>query len=661
METHTTKLTHMKNLLLIACILFSLFLTAQKGKSKDSDIPSFGNVDKADLQLKECDFDKNAEAMVLFDKGEIVGIDQLDLTHHIRIKILSDKGKDQANIHIRYYSARDGQEEIKDINAQTYNLDASGNIVVTKLDKKLVYDKAINKRISEKVFTFPDVKPGTIIEYKYKHTNVGLMDWYFQSSIPVKYSTFIFDYPNEIEMSFLPSCSLPYDDKKDETVNRTVRAFTMKNVPGLRDEPYILNEEDYMQKIESKIVAYNSGGRRVNRVINWPWVVKELMEDEDFGLQIKKEIPRTADLDAQLKGVTDQNKRMNIIYEYVRKNMEWNGAEGIWAGDGVKAAWKDKKGTVGEINLILINLLKDAGLNVKPILVSTHDNGLINTADAGTVGNPGYRKFNKVLARVVIGDNAYYLDATDKETPANLIPFDVIASEGLVIEKIETLDWGWESIWKKDLQDKDLVLQNSVIGNDGVLKGKVSVNSYDYARLDKIKTARKGEKEFNEKFLSSSNPDVTVDSVRFENLDNDNLPLIQNIYFGQKLNESGDYKYFTVNLFTGLEKNPFVADDRVSDVFFGVNQSHSIIGTIFIPEGYEFDALPKNTRMIMPDTSISFTRLSQVSDNMLSYRITLDFNKPFYSSQEYINFKEFYKKLFDLLNEQFVFKKKANP
>jgi hypothetical protein len=37
----------------------------------------------------------------------------------------------------------------------------------------------------------------------------------------------------------------------------------------------------------------------------WPGIIKELMEDEDFGLQLKKNIPRTSDLDALLKDVND--------------------------------------------------------------------------------------------------------------------------------------------------------------------------------------------------------------------------------------------------------------------------------------------------------------------------------------------------------------------
>ena len=655
----------MKKLLPLSVgIIISLSIYGQKNKNKDSNIPAFGKVEKADLEMKECDFDKNAEAMVLFDKGQLVYIlgNGIDLVRHIRIKVLNDKGKDRADIHLSYINWKN-DEDIKDITAQVYNLDPSGNIVVTKLDKKQIFEKQINKREAEKVFTFPDVKPGTVIEYKYKHTNIGMMNWYFQRSIPVKYSEFTFDYPNEVDISFLPKCYMPYEQKTDKGGTRTARFFSMSNVPALRDEPFILNEDDYMQKIETKTIAYeNSRGIHQSIVVNWLQVIRFLMEDDDFGVQIKKEIPRTADLDAQLKNISDRYIRMKIIYEYVKKNMEWNGSPGIWAMEGVKAAWKDKKGTAGEINLILINLLKDAGLNVKPILVSTHDNGLVNSVDAGTEWSPGFYQFNKVLAWVTIGNKIYVLDGTDKETPANLIPMDVVATEGLVIEKLETMEWGWETLWKDKLEYRNAVFLQAGITADGKLTGKASISSYDYARLNKISTARKGKKEFTEEYFSSNNPGITIDSVTLENIDKDSLPLLQKVYFNEQLNASGNYQYFSVNLFTGLEENPFVADQRISDVFFGILQNHSIVGNITIPDGFEFDELPKNIKMIMPDTSIVITRLAQVVDNhMLSFRISLEFKKPFYSAEEYEGFKEFYKKLFELLNEQFVIKKKANP
>ena len=56
----------MKQYFILILLVFSTFtLTAQNTK-----MPDFGKVDVAELQLKECSFDKNSGAMVLFSEGE---------------------------------------------------------------------------------------------------------------------------------------------------------------------------------------------------------------------------------------------------------------------------------------------------------------------------------------------------------------------------------------------------------------------------------------------------------------------------------------------------------------------------------------------------------------------------------------------------------------
>jgi hypothetical protein len=62
--------------------------------------------------------------------------------------------------------------------------------------------------------------------------------------------------------------------------------------------------------------------------------------------------------------------------------------------------------------------------------------------------------------------------------------------------------------------------------------------------------------------------------------------------------------------------------------------------------------------MIMPDTSISITRVAQLTGDVLMTRVKLDFKKPFYPASQYSELQEFYKELFNLLNEQFVIRKK---
>jgi hypothetical protein len=503
-----------------------------------------------------------------------------------------------------------------------------------------------------------EVRAGSVIEYKYTdivYTPV-LSDWVFQRSIPVKLSRYRIDFPREIEVYASPLCSLPFDKKEESKANRDIQIFTMKNIPALRDEAYITCDDDYLQRLQVRLLAVNPpNAPRRSLVKNWKEVIQALMEDEDFGVQLKRNIPRTADLDERLKGVSDPYTKMTIIHKYVRDKMKWNGEESIWANAGVRNAWKDQTGTTGEINMILVNLLRDAGLNAKPLLVSTRDNGRVNVAVAEA------QQFNKVVAHVTIGENVYVLDATDKYTPSKLIPHDVMYSEGLLINKIETFEWRWTVLWDEKQMFRDIVVFQANIGDEGVMKGEVSVSSYDYSRVRRMPYAVKGEKEFREKFFTSNVPGLQVNDMSLENLDADTLPLVQKMKFTMPVNFSGNHKYFNVNLFTGLEKNPFVADRRFSDVFFGANQSLMLVANFNIPEGYVFEELPKSIRMIMPDTSIAITRRIAAEKNQLTTRIILEFKRPFFTVEEYPDFQEFYKKLFDLLNEPIAIRKESNP
>lgn len=652
----------MKSVRLLIVSLFAFFSSqAQK------DIPGFGKISPEELSMKDCDFDKAAEAVVLFDAGEVycdLNVNSANpittqMERHVRIKILNSKGTDFANIHIRYLNNA-GMEDIKNISAQTVNVDASGNPVITKVEKDAIFRKKIDKRYSEVIFTFPNVKTGSIIEYKYKDDATGyraVKNWYFQKSIPVMLSQYILDFPQELVVTATPTGALGIDMKESSRGLHNIKTFTMTNVPALRDEPYISCDEDYLQQVTPRLIAYDfPGSPRQSLVVSWPTVIKDLLEDEDFGVQLKKNIPRTSELDAMLAPVKDPYKKMVIIHDYVRKNMQWDEVYSIWALDGVKAAWKNKKGTAGEINLILVNLLKDADLNASPVLVSTKENGRVNTSVAGV------EQFDKVMAYVTIDDHVYVLDATDKITPPNIIPYDVVNTEGLVIAKpgastssAEMLaqmlgasnsssGWGWRTLWNKEQTYNNYTFINGVINDKGTMEGTATVTSKDYSRLIRMKKLKEGKDKFTEAWLNQNKQEIKIDSLSFTNEEADSLPLIQTLHFEKKISSSGDYNYFSANLFSGLDKNVFLADERFSDVFFGANQKYTINGNFFIPENYQFDALPKNVKMIMPDTSIVFTRLASVSDGMLSVQIILDFRQPYYLTRTMLTLKSFIKK-----------------
>lgn len=642
----------MRLILIATGILLHIVCSAQSKKS----LPTFGKIDKADLEMSSWEFDKDAEAVVLYENArlyyDINGSEPYsELQHHVRIKILSDKGLDKANIKLQYES-RLNSEAILNISATTYNLDEAGNIVPTRLEKNQIYNKKVSARKSEQAFSLPAVKVGSVIEYKYTWRGFFYRNWFLQKSIPVKLSRYEIDFPAIFEMHTRPICTLPFKTKDESTSLRTIQVFSMENIPALKDEKYITCDQDYLQHIESYVVAVTINGRRWPQLKTWQQISTILLEDEDFGVQLKREIPRTADLDMELKKLTDPYEKMVVIYDYVRKNMKWDGIDNYWALSGVKSAWKEKSGTSGEINLILINLLRDAGIKVNPIMVSTRENGRISPLF------PHLSQFNKVLAYVSIGEKIYVLDGTDKFSPANLIPHDIMFTEGMVLDAQSDMKFRWVNLWDESRIDKNVVIFQGIIDPGGKMKGHATVTSIDYARTQRTPELTDKEK-YTSRFLKAGLSSLEVDSLKMKNELVDSLPLIQEFDFNTPVNNAGEYAYFSLNMFTGMGRNPFVADNRFSDVFFGTRQLHQIIANVNIPDGYSFEELPKNMRMMLEDQSLVVTRMLAVSGNMLNARITVEFKRPFYTPQEYPDLKEFYKKMYALLDEQIVIKKKA--
>src|SRR5258707_5241525 len=101
---------------------FTLFAKAQTSPSNPTIMP-FGVIDTADLRMTSCDFEKDANAMVLFELGlATYKYDEIIMERHKRIKIFNEKGKDEANIRIEFFGAH-RDEIITDVEAETINLD----------------------------------------------------------------------------------------------------------------------------------------------------------------------------------------------------------------------------------------------------------------------------------------------------------------------------------------------------------------------------------------------------------------------------------------------------------------------------------------------------------------------------------------------------------
>jgi Domain of Unknown Function with PDB structure (DUF3857) len=656
--------------LLSILMFFCVQVSAQK------NLPSFGKVDKADLEMKDCDFDKGAEALILIDYGNTyydrgtVGFSTFKTVfqRRTRIKILKEKGIRHADIQIPFYT-HNNEERILKLNANTYNLDESGKPQTTEVKKSSIYTKKIDGNYSRMVITFPEVKVGSIIEFAYtiERETYDLRDWYFQHEIPVRHSEYQLKIPQIFRFSVQPSIVDPIEDKQeviDENISmdegfievKVLKSnYIMRNLKGVKEEPFMGSPDDYMQRLEFQMTqVYYNENRVVDLSVKWSDVMKNrLVNADDFGRQLEKSVPGSKNFVDEARQIADPESRMKFVYNGLRKMVSWNGNESyVYADAGIVHAWEKKTGNVADINLLLIKLLNDAGVKATPILFSTREHGLVVPA------NPDVNQFNSVMAYVVIHDKTFVLDATDKNIHYKMAPEKVVNTNGFLVE-------GENGKWKEILSGKNRIRSSAAvqgqIDEEGNMKGSGLINSYEYARARRAAEWMSDKQRFREEYFIKSYPALQIEDIAVGNLDADSLPLEQKVKFSSVLNSSGDYRYFSLNLFSGLERNPFIADSRVSDVDFGVQQYYTVFGNYTIPAGYVFDGLPENISLSTSDNGIQFSRTVVVDANLLNVKMTLDFKRSFYPASSYAEFREFYKKLFDKLNEQVVLKKKATP
>jgi len=127
--------------------LFAFGANAQTGSTHVKYDEPYGVIDTADLTMKECDFEKDANAEVLIDKGDEV----FDITFviHKRIKIFNENGKNEANIKIPFV------DRITDIKAETINLTGK-TITYTPVDVNQIFKQKVDADEKALTFTFPD-------------------------------------------------------------------------------------------------------------------------------------------------------------------------------------------------------------------------------------------------------------------------------------------------------------------------------------------------------------------------------------------------------------------------------------------------------------------------------------------------------------------------
>ena len=634
-----------KSSLLLAFLFFSYtFIHGQ------TDFPQFGKFSAAEIDLKECSFDPEAEAIILMDKAVVTHDDDYHLIteRRIRIKILNDRGLDRANVIIPFY-AKDGFEFIGKIQGYTFNFNGNTISEQVVLDKKSIFTEKRNSYYSLIKFAMPAVKKGSIFEYQYvstmKHYG-GLDKWEFQSDLPTIHSSYL--------LEMLPRAEFAYTVQKKSTMPIKINPmptegkiyFEMNNVAALRIEPYMDAPQNYIQKVMFQLsgIMTNSGGKEAVNT-TWQKLAYELMTEKDYGSQLDKDL-KIDEVKSLVANESTEKGKLKNIYEFVKKKIEWNGYDSKYAQDGLKTVWERKKGSAGELNLLLVNLLKTNGIETYPVLVAERDFGKIDTT------YPYIDRFNKTIAFAIADGKQFLLDATQENCPAGLTPYPILNTTGFLVDK---KIYNLIKIAPGNKAYKNEIKVNGIMDSKGVIIAEANVKSYDYARQLRLDEVKRDNKRFIHKNFEEPYEGISIDSFRISLPEHDSLPLDQVIRYNQQLSESGGFIFINANLFTGLSKNPFTSSIRFTNVNFGYPYHIVVEQTIKLPAGAKVE-LPEDKTIKSTDNKIEALKQVRFENGELKATVRFVQNTTLVPPELYHTLQNHYKQMVDMLNEPILVK-----
>jgi hypothetical protein len=498
----------MKSIKLFSLSLLLLFFSNLKAQEF-----KLGKVSIAELEQKVHPKDSSAVAAVLYKKGKVrieyyQGDGFVTLTDvEARIKIYKKEGYNWANQGIWYYDMPGLTEKVIISDAYTYNL-VDGKIEKTKLKSEGAFDERVNKFRGQKKITLPNVKEGSVIEYHYtiKSPRDGMIrEWDFQSNIPVNYSEFSTYVPeyyvfNPRQKGYVfPKVTTVKNNKaitftsKERTSTggfggggvkteysvdkldyiETQTTYIAQDFPAMKQEAFVNNMDNYVSSIEHELAMVKFPNQPLKPLsTDWNSVAKTIYDYDSFGPELNKTGYFEDDLKVVLAGKNTPEEKILAILNHVKSTVKWNHYTGYDTDLGVRKAYKEKTGNIGDINLMLTAMLRYAGLNADPVLVSTRSNGISLF--------PNRNAFNYVIAAVQAPTGYVLLDASDKFSVPNVLPLQTLNWYGRLIRK----DGSSEEI---DLMPKkpslDTVFMNYSIDADGKISGKTRRQSTDYNAL----------------------------------------------------------------------------------------------------------------------------------------------------------------------------------
>jgi hypothetical protein len=549
-------------------------------------------ISPAELQMTSVPEAPGAPAVYLYRQ-----VDRDDINNHeynySRIKILTEEGRKYANVEIPFFN---GNESVHSVKARTIRPDGTiANFEGKPIDKMIVKAKGI--KYMAKVIVLPDVQVGSIIEYHYmnqlKDRYVFDSHWIVSEELFTKYAKFSLRpstyFPVRFSWQGLPAGVVPKNDPG-------LVHLEIKNVEAFQTEDYMPPQNElkarvdflYTEETENQPEKFwKKEGKKQNDKVESFIGKRKAMEQAVAQIVSPSDTPevKLQKIYARVQQVRNTGYEVETTEQEKKREKEKT-------IKNVEDVWKSGAGSGREITWLFLALVRAAGLEAYPVLVSRRSEYFFTPMTM----DPHRLDDNIVLVKLN-GKDGYY-DPGTLYTPFGLLPWPETAVRGLRLDKD---GGGWVKTDVPDASVSHIERKADLKMTDqGALEGKVTVTFSGLEALSLRIQLRNQDEATRTKYIEDAVREfipvgIDVDLKNKPDWTSSSPTLVGEFQIKVEgwASSAGHRALIPIGLFGAPEKHVFEHSARVHPIYFDFPTARLDDVTIELPLDWKVNSVPQ--------------------------------------------------------------------
>lgn len=576
------------------------------------------------------------------------------LQHHVRLKVFDDTAREASIIAIPYYFEND-MERISSIEAYTYP-PSGGRVPLSNEEIRTVN---INSRYNVKEFEMPAVENGAVLEYRYvieRRYIEELPDFFLSDKVPIQIAKMTITYPKYLRYQPLVENyegtihhDFVYADtssvRKVFTIPQPKPVVTERwiayDIPAVEEEKFISTLDDYRAKI--KFLLSEFGIPRQQLENSWEVVVARIREKTNPWESIRENKVAAAKGDsiAQALVAAPEEVVQDSIYRFLNERIQFSGTHRPFSTEPAKDVIGGEPADQAAINQTLVAMLRGAGIEANPVLISTRRAGKIN------MDFPSFYQFNGQMVQSRIGDQKYLMDASFPYSQPGLIPVDTYGSRGLVFKQ-DSFEW-LDINPDKSIFDIDVEIDGD-LHSDGTLSGKVEASQRGYLaqHIRQQKADGRSDAEILRQTIFDGYPEIKLQNVQIANIDRYDQPV--------QISAAFEIENYATSFTDGLRfrpmvvgyrsENPFESTDRNFPITLNAPEKLDLSYSISLPAGFSVEGGVQSNEVSLPGAD--FEESYAMGQGKMNYEYRINISQKDFSTDFFPQLYNLYKRWVEL-------------